>query len=123
MTPDFERQQGELLSLLGVEGRPVDESNYVHVSDSAERAASVVGVHIADQPPFSGWQILATTEAPALAKFGYCTVAELRDAHPAWLLALPLPAGWAFRCVGDTLIDCVFEGGERKVVNMSVSRP
>jgi hypothetical protein len=123
MNPDLEAMQRQLLQTLAVGSQPVEESQYVHVSEAATRTPSVVGVRLAEEKPFTGWKIVATNESPDIAKFGYWTVREIQAEHPAWLVALVLPTGWAFRFTGDTLIDCVSQAGVRHVVKMSVPSP
>jgi hypothetical protein len=110
----------ELRQHLNVPLQPVRDEQYVRVSEAALRAPSVVGVRVEDKDPFTGWQIVATSETPAQAAFGVLNVRELASEHPAWLLGLQLPTGWAFRFVGNTLVDCVSENGEIHSVRISV---
>jgi len=120
MNPELAAMQRQLLQTLAVDSQPVEENQYVHVSEAAARMPSVVGVRLAEEKPFTGWQIVATNESPDTAKFGYWSVREIQAEHPAWVLALVLPTGWAFRFTGNTLIDCVSQIGERHVLKMSV---
>lgn len=111
MTPVLELHSRELLQRLNVAAEPVGDEQYVHASNAALRAVSIVGVRRKEDDPFTGWEIVAASEDPGAAQFGYSTVKELAAEHPAWLVALQLPVGWAFRFVGNTLVDCVSPEG------------
>jgi hypothetical protein len=120
MSAALDHYANELQQRLNVRLQPVQVEQYVRVSEAALRAPSVVGVRVADKDPFTGWQVVATSEVPAQATFGVLKVRELASEHPAWLLGLQLPTGWAFRFAGNTLVDCVSEDGETHSVRISV---
>jgi hypothetical protein len=113
--------QQRLIGLLNIDAQPVGAMQYVHVSNQAMRAVSVVG-HRRDEEdgPFTGWEIVSTTDVLDSASFGYYMVRELTEQRPAWLVALYLPPGWSFRFVGNTLVDCVSVHGETYTVNLSI---
>jgi hypothetical protein len=116
----FEVQSRRVLEALGAAEQRVHAEQYVHVSSSAIDAPGIVGYRRNEQDPFTGWEIIATTEDVESATFGYYSVRELSAKRPEWLIALPLPAGWSFRFVGKTLIDCVSPDGETHPMNIFV---
>jgi hypothetical protein len=120
MTP-LEQQARQLMRLLNVQAQPLRDEQYVQVSRMAIEGASVVGFRRqAEEGMFTGWEIVDTTEDLASARHGYYSVRELVALRPEWLVALQLPANWAFRFDGDTLIDCVSDTKVTFPVNMKV---
>ena len=110
-----------LIAELDLTPEPVTAMQFVHVSDEALRAGSVVG-HRRERAsgPFTGWEIVSPTDELEAASFGYYTVRELAARRPAWLAALSLPRGWSFRFVAETLVDCVSPAGETHAVGLSI---
>jgi hypothetical protein len=47
-------------------------------------------------------------------------VRELAGNRLAWCVPLPLPAGWAFRFVGRTLVDTVSPDSTTHTLNLSI---
>jgi hypothetical protein len=118
---DVPTARARLRTRLAVAPRPVGATEFVHVSNAAMRAASVVGHRRAgERAPFTGWEVVAVGEALDPAAFGYYTVSELAEARPSWLAALELPDGWSFRFVDDTLVDCVSPAGETVPIGLRV---
>jgi hypothetical protein len=100
--------QRELLRRVGADGDDVTANQYVRASSGAMQSISVVGHRHRDMAPFTGWQIVsAGTTDPEGGEYGQYTVRELAAHRLAWIVALALPAGWAFRCVGNTIVDAV----------------
>ena len=122
MTATIEQHIRDLSRRLAIQSQAVGDEQYVRVSERATSAPSVVGVRSPDTDPFTGWIVVATSETPAQARFLVYSVRELLAEHPAWQLGLQLPVGWAFRYVGNTLLDCVSETGETHDVRISVDR-
>jgi hypothetical protein len=106
-------QQQTVLRTVGIDGQPVAAHQYVRVSLAAMNSTSIVGYREADlEEPFTGWQ-LVSTEAPAEADAsGQYTVRELAEHRLAWIVAMVLPTGWSFRCVGNTVADAVSPTGQ-----------
>jgi hypothetical protein len=120
ITARLKSAQRQLMRRLNIRPQPVQARQYVHVSKQAMSAPSVVGFRREEENgPFTGWEIISTAEAPEFASFGYYRVDELAAQHPAWIIGLPLPAGWSLRFVGNTLIDCVSPAGETHAVVLS----
>lgn len=106
-----------LLRTVGATAAPVGARQFVHVAVEALQAVSVVGVREADdEAPFTGWRIVPAWGVPPADaadgwRCGLHTVQELAALRPAWLAALCLPAGWAFRFAGRVLADAVAPDG------------
>jgi hypothetical protein len=114
---DAERK---LLQALQLVGDPPLAASYARVSEAAMRAVSAVGFrHHERDRLFSGWQIVGIEHGPK-DQFGQYMPRELAALHPAWLAAMSLPAGWAFRCVGRTIMDCVSPEETTHVVMISL---
>src|SRR5690349_12353707 len=122
MTPALEQYTRDLAQRLSITMTPVRDEQYVHVSEAALSAPSVVGVRLSDSGPFTGWEIIATSEVDERPQFGYVSVRELAAEKPVWLVGLQLPVGWAFRFVGNTLIDCVSDSGKTIPLKISVDQ-
>lgn len=113
--------QQRLLHELGVNEDHVAASQYLEVSQEAMRSVSVVGYRREDQEePFTGWQIVATTGAAAEDSWGMYSVRELAAHRLVWIVPLVLPVGWSFRCVGNTLVDCVSPARQTHPLNISI---
>jgi len=121
MSNVLEHQTRQLMHRLNIQPQPVREEQYVQVSITAIDAASVVGFRRREEDgPFTGWEIVATTDVPESARYGYYSVRELAALRPAWLVGLQLPTGWAFRFDGNTLVDCVSDKKVTLPVNLRV---
>jgi hypothetical protein len=107
----FDAQQ-MVLGAVGVDSQPVAAHQYVRVSLAAMSSISVVGYRQRDlEEPFTGWQLVSTASAADDEVSGQYTVRELAEQHLAWIVAMVLPDGWSFRCVGSTVADCVSPEG------------
>lgn len=103
--------QRKVLQTVGVDGEPVTAEQYVRVSRDAMNSTSVAGYRHRDlEAPFSGWQIVSAAAADENA-FGMHTVRELAASCLVWIVAMVLPVGWSFRCVGHTLVEGVSPEG------------
>lgn len=112
--------QHKLMRSLGVEAQPVSATQRVRISSDALSATSIVGRRERETDPIAtGWQFIAASEE-GNQEFGLYTVRQVAEQHPHWCAALALPAGWTFRYVGRTLIDCVSPSGETHKVMLSV---
>ena len=121
MNSTIQSQIRDVTERLGVKPQHVRDDQYVQVSRAAIESLSVVGFRRDDHDEeFTDWEIVATAEDPEAARFGYYSVRELAALHPEWLVAMSLPAGWAFRFDGDTLVDCVSQDGRTIGLNMKV---
>ena len=124
MSNALEHQARQLMHRLNIHPQLVREDQYVQVSMTAFDAASVVGFRRQEEDgSFTGWEIVATTDVPESARYGYYSVRELAALRPSWLVGLQLPTGWAFRFDGDTLIDCVSDKKVTLPVNVQVEVP
>lgn len=102
--------QAALTARLNVPPLPLQASHYVRVERAALTAVSVVGKRLPDmQEPISGWQIVcaAPPQPPHEHGHGQYSAVELAALRLAWMVPLCLPLGWAFRCVGQTLVEVV----------------
>ena len=121
MSDALEHQTRQLMRRLNIQAQPVREDQYVQVSMTAFDAGCVVGFRRQEEDgPFTGWEIVATTDEPESAKYGYYSVQELAALRPSWIVGLQLPTGWAFRFDGDTLVDCVSDKKLTSLVNLRV---
>ncbi|TFV49620.1 immunity protein Imm33 domain-containing protein [Bradyrhizobium niftali] len=112
--------QRKLLQGLQLAGNPPDANSYTRIADTALHAVSAVGVRRAEPDRiFTGWQIVSTERGPD-DQFGQYRPIEFAARHPAWLAAMSLPPGWAFRCVGRTVLDCVSPDDVTHAVMISV---
>lgn len=112
--------QRDMLLTVGVDGEAVAPDQYVRVSRDAMQSTSVVGHRQPDpEAPFTGWQIVSAGTADE-AEFGQYAVRELARARLAWIAPLVLPTGWAFRCVGHTLVDALSPQGQTFELLVSV---
>jgi len=110
--------QQQMLQALRVKGLPVKAQQFVRVSNDALQSVSVVGVRRPESESlFSGWQIVSTASDEA---HGQYTVRELSGNRLAWCVPLPLPAHWAFRFVGRSLVDAVSPDGKTHALNLSI---
>jgi hypothetical protein len=113
--------QRMLLHRVGADGDYVTAKQYVRVSREAMQSISVVGHRHHDVAPFTGWQIVsARTTDPKGDDHGEYAVCELAAHRLAWIVAMVLPHGWAFRYVGNTLVDAVSPQRETHELNLSV---
>jgi hypothetical protein len=112
--------QEKLMQVLGVVAEPVSAGQYVRVSNDALTATSIVGTRERETDRIaSGWQLIAASES-GNEQFGLYKVSQLAGQHPSWCAAFALPPQWAFRFVGNTLIDCLTPAGETRSVMLSV---
>jgi hypothetical protein len=106
----FDGQQA-VLDAVAVDGQPVAAHQHVRVSLAAMSSVSVVGHrHPETEEPFTGWQLVSTAPEDDESA-GLYTVRELAAHRLVWITAMALPVGWAFRCVGNTLVDGVSPAG------------
>ena len=110
----------ELMRRLAIAPLPVSVEQRVRIASDALSATSIVGVREAETDQIaSGWQLTAATEK-GNEQFGLYTVRQVAEQWPHWCAALALPAGWAFRFVGRTLLDCVSPDGKTHEVMLSI---
>jgi hypothetical protein len=113
--------QRELLGAVGTQGEPMGPGQYVRVARAALESVSVIGRHAADEPPVTGWQIDPARSAGSDAGlYGQFDVAELMEERPVWAVAVALPVGWSFRCVGNTIVEARSPEGSAYDVMLSV---
>jgi hypothetical protein len=113
-------KQEWLLQTLGVEGHAVDAGQYVRVSSVALHAVSVVGYRRPESElTFTGWEIVSAS-SPTSKGYGLYALRELSRLRLVWIAAMILPTGWAFRFVGQTLVDCVSPQGETREIMVSI---
>lgn len=112
--------QREVLRTVGAHGEPVTARQYVRVSREAMRSTSVVGYRDRDlEAPFTGWRIVSAASTDE-TEFGMHTVRELAACCLVWIVAMVLPVGWSFRCVGHTLVEAVSPEGQAHELLVSV---
>jgi len=100
--------QAELTTRFSLQPLPLKVSHYVRVERAALTAVSVVGKRLPDmQEPFSGWQIVSASSSQGQHDHGQYSAFELATLRLAWMVPLCLPVEWAFRCVGQTLVEVV----------------
>ncbi len=113
-------KQRNILEQLGLSGEPVEASQYARVSTAAFGAVSVLGRRERDpENAFTGWQI-ESTDPSANDAFGMYTVREIAAKRLIWMAPLALPPGWAFRFVGNTLMDTVSPTGDTHTPLLSI---
>lgn len=116
----FDAQQ-QLLRELEIDGDPATAQQYARVSREALQSTSVVGYrHTEAEAAFCGWQIVSAGSPIDQQTFGQYAIHELAAQRRAWIAAMVLPAGWSFRCVGNTVVDCVSPMGRTYKLQLSV---
>ncbi len=112
--------QRELLRAVGTHGETIGPGQYIRVARAAFESVSVIGRHAADEPPVTGWQIDPASAGPEAGPYGQFDVAELMEERPVWAVAVALPVGWSFRCVGNTIVEARSPEGSAHDVMLSV---
>jgi hypothetical protein len=114
-------QQQNVLRAIGIDGQSVAAHQYVRASLAAMNSTSIVGYREADrEEPFAGWQLVSTEALADCDASGQYSVRELAEHRLAWIVAMVLPTGWSFRCVGNTVADALSPTGQTYELLLSV---